>query len=456
MDDNFVDLDILLTRILQPSSRTYFLEAVKAYRAGALRAAISSIWIAVVYDLISKYRELDGLGDAAATSFVSAWDRATASGDTTKLLQLEGTILEDAVANTQLVDRAGETHLSRLRQDRHRCAHPAFSTEAELFEPSPELVRLHLVNAIKLVLAQEPLQGKRIFEQFDLDVQSLGFPNTETKLTDYVEQRYLRRTRSQYIRNFGTVLAKSLLKGTPPEWDRHRRKIASSLAAIRDRASQSWPDVRHAIIRLIDTLEPRHRIRGIVFLAAFPGFWDELNASTKTALLETARNADFEGGDNYGIFGAVKLAEMRPIILDLIDSLGTDQLRDAISVEPLIEFWPEAISTYQYSPSFRRSEANFREFISPLASLFKRANYDELLDTIVINGQNWEASGTPDLLATILRNAASDNLPSQDARNRFYQHLAKMSRLDRYSDSIKIFEQDGWLAPPSASADDVE
>lgn len=50
-------------------------------------------------------------------------------------------------------------HLQRLRENRHLCVHPAFSAEAELFEPSPELVRLHLVNAINLVLSQEPLQA---------------------------------------------------------------------------------------------------------------------------------------------------------------------------------------------------------------------------------------------------------------------------------------------------------
>lgn len=78
------------------------------------------------------------MGDSAATAFISSWDAATAANDVKKLLQLEGGILEDATASTQVVNRIARTHLDRLREDRHLCAHPAFSAEAELFEPSPE------------------------------------------------------------------------------------------------------------------------------------------------------------------------------------------------------------------------------------------------------------------------------------------------------------------------------
>jgi len=191
MDNSFVDLDILLTRIRQPQSKTYFLESVKAYKAGALRSALSSAWVAVVYDLIAKYRELSALGDAAAAAFLQKWDNATATDDVKKLLELEAGIITDATATTQVLNRIAGVHLERLHYDRHLCAHPAYSAEAELFEPSPELVRLHLVNAIDLVLSQEPLVGKAIFELFDGDVQSPGFPSAHVRILDYVEQRYL-------------------------------------------------------------------------------------------------------------------------------------------------------------------------------------------------------------------------------------------------------------------------
>src|SRR5215207_2858044 len=47
----------------------------------------------------------------------------------------------------------------------------------------------NLVNAVDLVLSQEPLQGKAIFDLYDVDVQSTGFPTAYERILDYVEQR---------------------------------------------------------------------------------------------------------------------------------------------------------------------------------------------------------------------------------------------------------------------------
>ncbi len=322
MDTGFVDLDILLTRIRHPQSKVYFLAAVKAYKAGALRGALTSAWVALVYDLIAKYRELSAMGDAAATAFLQSWDNATAGGDVAKLLQLEGGILEDATANTQVVNRIARTHLKRLREDRHLCAHPAFSAEADLFEPSPELVRLHLVNAVDLVLSQEPLQGKAIFDLYDVDVQTPGFPTAYERILDYVEQRYLARVRAQNVRNFGTVLAKSLLKGVSAQWEPLHRKIIPSLVAVRERAAEAWPDVSLAIVRLMDNLEPANRSRAIAFIAAFPDFWPRLQKPTRTALQETIDNADPAALTDYRILAGVTVPHFRPVLLPLIASLN--------------------------------------------------------------------------------------------------------------------------------------
>lgn len=135
MDSTFVDLDILVTKIREPRSRTYLLEAVRSYKAGALRSALSAAWIAVAYDLLLKYRELTAAGDPAATAFTTDWETAETHNDVRKLLELEGSIIDHACNDTQIINGIGRTHLERLRQDRHLCSHPAFSNDAELFEP---------------------------------------------------------------------------------------------------------------------------------------------------------------------------------------------------------------------------------------------------------------------------------------------------------------------------------
>jgi hypothetical protein len=49
------DLDELLLSVRDPTSKSYILEAINAYRGGALRSAIISTWIAVSYDIISAH-----------------------------------------------------------------------------------------------------------------------------------------------------------------------------------------------------------------------------------------------------------------------------------------------------------------------------------------------------------------------------------------------------------------
>ncbi|CAG4899815.1 hypothetical protein [Paraburkholderia saeva] len=454
MDTGFIDLDILITRIRHAQSKVYFLDAVKAYKAGALRGALTSAWVALVYDLIAKYRELSAMGDAAATAFLQSWDNATTAGDIAKLLQLEGGILEDATANTQVVNRIARTHLDRLREDRHLCAHPAFSAEADLFEPSPELVRLHLVNAVDLVLSQEPLQGKAIFDLYDIDVQSPGFPTVHDRILDYVEQRYLARVRAQNVRNFGMVLAKSLLKGVPAQWEALHRKIIPSLLAVRDRAAHAWPDVSLAIVRLIDNLEPPNRPRAIAFIAAFPDFWQPLQEPTRTALQATIDNADPAAITDYSILAGAAVPQFRDAVLALIAGLTRQQLADAIASQPLAALWLTAVGEYQDSGSWRGSEANFRDLITPFAGRLSSEQLDQLLDAITGNGQNWDAAETDTLLLGVLRNAAPADLPTTDARNRFYQHIRRMRCTDKYNDVLNTLQSDGWVLPPPERAVD--
>lgn len=448
MDANFVDLDILLTRIRDPRSKKYFLEAVKSYKAGASRSAISAAWIAVVYDLIAKYRELGSLGDAAAADFIAKWDDATTKRDIKKLLDLEGAIVSEAATKTQVISRVAETHLLRLREDRHFCAHPAFSTEADLFEPPPELVRLHLVNAIELVLSQEPLQGKAILDQYNTDVQSPGFPSSLDKIRDYVEERYLSRIRASNVKNFGIVLAKALLKGVPPEWDSHRLKVGLSLIAVRERAPESWPEISTNIARHIDTVEPAHRLRAIAFLTEFPDFWALLQEATKTVLHETVANIEPADLTDFQLLSAVRLPDFQEPVLEIIAQLSEEQLGSALALKPLIELWPSALQIYAESDSFRGSESNFRDLIMPFSGGLQSEHLGDLLTAVAGNGQNWDASETPELLARILKNSAHADLPIHAAREEFFRAFGKRHGvLARFDESIELLKEDGWTPP---------
>src|SRR5215468_10091880 len=94
------DLDELVLRCRTEEGRKYITEAVTCYKAGAYRACIVATWVAVVYDLISKIRDLALSGDAEAQRLVedlNKWQPLIAQGNQDaikKSLDLEREIVD--------------------------------------------------------------------------------------------------------------------------------------------------------------------------------------------------------------------------------------------------------------------------------------------------------------------------------------------------------------------------
>jgi hypothetical protein len=131
------DLDELSLRVRDADSRVLFLEAVQAQRGGAYRSAITSTWIAVVFDIISKLRELSLGGDQNAAKFVEKLEKAVKVNNIPSLQAIERTILDVAERDFELLGPHERNDLERLQQDRNLCAHPALLTEGKIFQPTP-------------------------------------------------------------------------------------------------------------------------------------------------------------------------------------------------------------------------------------------------------------------------------------------------------------------------------
>ena len=154
------DIDVLALSVRDPESKRLIHEAITAYRGGAFRSAIMSTWISVVYDIFSKARELAVQGDAAATAFIAKVDSAISSQAVAQMQAIERDLLESACTQMQMLTKHEYDALSRIQHDRNLCAHPAFVTDDDFFQPVPDLVRTHIVHALRLLLIHAPLQGK--------------------------------------------------------------------------------------------------------------------------------------------------------------------------------------------------------------------------------------------------------------------------------------------------------
>jgi hypothetical protein len=173
-----LDLDELVSKTRDPASRAQVSQAVAAYNVGALRAAVISIWTTVVFDILSKVRELELSGDQNAAQFLGRVQKVREAGDIAGALQLERTILDVARNEFELLTEHEHQDLTRLLEDRHRCAHPSLNADDEAYEPTPELVRYHLRSALTHLLVHPPVQGKAALTRLFAAVESPLFPKT--------------------------------------------------------------------------------------------------------------------------------------------------------------------------------------------------------------------------------------------------------------------------------------
>ena len=189
------DIDVLALSVRDRESKRLISEAITAYRGGALRSAIMSVWIAAVYDIFSKARELAAQGDPAAMAFVKTLDAAIENKNIVQMQSIERELLNSARSHLQLITLHEFEVLKRIQDDRHLCAHPAFITEDDLFQPVPDLVRSHIVHALWCLLVHAPLQGKSALNRFRTDILSPSYPATREGIRLFVATKYLNRAK---------------------------------------------------------------------------------------------------------------------------------------------------------------------------------------------------------------------------------------------------------------------
>jgi hypothetical protein len=162
--EHLVDLDELVLRCRDEQARRYIAEAVACYKVGAFRSTIVATWIAVIFDFIYKLRELELTGDAKAKQKLEEFEKIRRNNDITGALNFEKNILNLAKDEFQLLSPMEHADLSRLLSDRNRCAHPSMNSIEDTYQPSAELARYHLRNAVTCLLQRPPVQGKAAIE----------------------------------------------------------------------------------------------------------------------------------------------------------------------------------------------------------------------------------------------------------------------------------------------------
>src|ERR1700730_15253750 len=141
------DLDELVLSCRTEEARSYVSEAVACYKVGAFRSCIVAAWIAAVYDLLSKIRELSLGGDPEAqqiTAELAGLQPRTENGDEVairRILQIERDIVDITNDKFGFFEGTQVLDLKRLQDDRNRCAHPTYQGTDQPYSPTAELAR---------------------------------------------------------------------------------------------------------------------------------------------------------------------------------------------------------------------------------------------------------------------------------------------------------------------------
>jgi len=234
--ERITDLDNALLRCRAVISKDYAEEALAAYRAGAYRACIVTTWIAVAFDLIEKMREIALFGSEEAKSQLDEfekWQEQIAGGNgemLRKALGFERGLLGYVHDKFELIDGQQFIELSRLQDDRNRCAHPTLQREGAPYQPSEEAARAHLSYAMIHLLQQPAVQGRSALAELRKLISSDYFPREATSAKQALIDSVFARPSDALVRG----AADEILFGffTPGNTYYRNRRALASLSAL--------------------------------------------------------------------------------------------------------------------------------------------------------------------------------------------------------------------------------
>jgi hypothetical protein len=223
MYETFIDLDELIILCRDKSAKKFIQEAVACYRVGAYRSCIVSTWNAVVFDFVHKLRQLDQVGNGEASELLQSFENMSQNSEVRKLWEFESKIPELALSKFELISSIEKVDITRLFEDRSRCAHPSMASLEEPFEATAELARYHMRSAVAHLLQRPPVQGRSALNRIWQDIKSAYFPIEPTLAAQYLLKGPLGRARNSLIKDIVVGLTVSLLTEDLPDDERERQ-----------------------------------------------------------------------------------------------------------------------------------------------------------------------------------------------------------------------------------------
>jgi len=423
------------------SSRAYIGEAINTYRSRAYRSALLATWIAVAYDIISKIRELAVQGDPAAGAFVTAldnWIEQNERGDPNavqKLQAIKNELLAKAFKEFEFLSAQERTDLERLKSDRNLCAHPAFTKEAALFQPTGELVRAHIAHAVLHLLRHPPVQGRHALERLKSDLLQPSFPSTQKTVSDFLESRYLNYAKVALIESLVTVFLKVLIKQVDADFVGKEDRVLLCLVAVGLRHPAIYERrMAEELPRLTHGLNDQELRRVFRLFKADRRCWGWLSQDVRVQIAGIAANYAYDAADIDSVLEGLEVEELKPLVLGRLASFSQPEKEDLLTRQHRPEFLEEAVAMYAAVNNFRRSEKIAKTILLPKCSMFKAEHVRRILEAAETNVDIWEAAGSPAFFREMFERTSDLHAETKDAWRHFMTEMVKNKpETDRYS-----------------------
>ena len=418
---HLTDLDELVEKINKPHVKDCVNESLIAYRAGAYKASIATIWVAVCIDIIEKIKDLHDQGDKEATQLVNTYDlnnEAKLSDkdeeNIKKKLGFEQSILDIALKDFEFISLYEYKQLARLREDRNLAVHPSFQKDGKHIEQSPENVRNHLINSCNsLFTVQNPQSKKSIDELVDL-IKSNNFP-TKQQDVDHILRPKLEKTKGPNIRSLLIQLLKIILnKNEENKYNLNSKELSRICSAIEliynDKEHISKKVIEEKIPKLLDQIVKTEKIKRLFILTIKLKFLNKYikEKGINTMLLEKIKSLSGNDITQYQVLEYAMHYDNEKEFIKRIDELEFLERINVMKENPNKCFKDQVVEIFINSSSFRRSEEN-AEILLKYIDLLDDKDMQKIIQKGVIkNDQIYGASKMEDLIQKLCESFSHD------------------------------------------------
>lgn len=223
-------------------TKTYFKEVLSSYRNENYRSAVVMLWSVAVCDVIYKLQSLVDIYNDATARKILAEISATQDAQPTSSAW-ETTLIDEVFKNTKLLDALEHENLRSLQKQRHLSAHPILNRDRELHSPNKDTTRALLRNTLEGLLTKPPFYTNKILDELLADLsESSKALNTRSKVSQYLENRYLRRLKPETQIALFKTFWKLTFRLVNDECNKHRRLNLHVLECISARQHALIPN----------------------------------------------------------------------------------------------------------------------------------------------------------------------------------------------------------------------